>query len=92
MDVLAEVAKDLKRSFVVSTHSEHFVVALLTKLAQGSIKGDDIRIYHFRKEKARSIVEEQRVNEKGQIEGGLRAFYDTELHQMREFLSVREEA
>ncbi len=92
VDVLVEVAKDLNRSFVISTHSEHIVVALLTKLAQGAIKANDLRVYHIRKEKARSVIEEQRVNEKGQIEGGLKAFYDTELQQMRDFLSVTEEA
>jgi len=90
VETLVEIAKEHNRNFIISTHSEHFVLALLNKLARQTIAPSDVRIYFLRKEKARTILEEQHVTEKGQIEGGLKAFYDTELGQLREFLGIQE--
>jgi len=90
VETLVEIAKEYHRNFIISTHSEHFVLALLNKLAQKVIAPTDVRIYFLRKEKARTVLEEQRVTEKGQIEGGLKAFYETELAQLREFLRIQE--
>lgn len=90
IQVLAEIAKDRKKNFLISSHSEHLVLSLLGKVARKLVAADDVRVYYVRKEKAQTLVEEQQVNEKGQIEGGLRAFYDAELEQMREFLGLEE--
>jgi len=38
------VNSDSDRQFLVSTHSEHFVQALLEKVAQGEINPDDVKI------------------------------------------------
>jgi predicted ATPase len=90
VEVLIDIGKETNRNFIISTHSENFVLALLNKLARQTIAPSDVRIYYLCKEKARTVVEEQRVTDKGQVQGGLRAFYETELEQMREFLSIQE--
>lgn len=88
VDVLIEVAKQRNRNFILSTHSEHFVLSLLNKVAAKSLRPEDVRVYYVRKERAGTVVEHQRVNDKGQLEGGLRGFYEEELEQIREFLAI----
>jgi len=88
VEVLAEIAKEKKRNFVISTHSEHVVLALLNKLVSRDLEPKDVRVYHLRKERSETRIEQQQVTEKGQIEGGLKAFYETELQQIREFLAI----
>lgn len=90
VEVLIDIAKETNRNFVVSTHSEHFLLALLNKLSRQAIAPSDVRVYYLSKEKARTVIEEQHVTEKGQVEGGLKAFYATELDQMKEFLAIEE--
>ncbi len=87
-EVLIEIAKEKHRRFLISTHSEHFVMSLLNKLRSGVLEERDLRVYYLRKEKVCTVIEEQQVNSKGQIEGGLKGFYETELEQMREFLQI----
>jgi len=88
VEVLIEVAKDTRRNFIISTHSEHFVVSLLNKVAAKSLTPQDVRVYYLRKERGQTLVEHQPVNDKGQIEGGLKGFYEAELQQIREFLAI----
>ena len=88
LEVLIEVAKEKGRRFILSTHSEHFVTSLLNKVAAKALTPNDVRLYYLRKERSRTIVEPQRVNEKGQIEGGLKGFYEAELEQIRQFLAI----
>ncbi len=88
VDVLVEVSRDRGRRFLLSTHSEPFVLSLLNKVARRSLAPDDVRLYFFSKERAQTCIERQQVNDKGQIDGGLKGFYETELEQIREFLAV----
>ncbi len=90
VEVLIDIAKDRGRNFLISTHSEHFIVSLLNKLARQTLAPSDVRVYFLRKDKKKTIVEEQQVTENGQIKGGLKAFYETELEQLREFFEIRE--
>jgi predicted ATPase len=66
------------------------VLELLNSLAKGELATDDLRVYFLKKDREKTIVESQGVNSKGQIEGGLKSFYDTELEQVREFVHARE--
>jgi predicted ATPase len=63
----------------------------LNKVAQKKIHPDDIKIYYLSKEKKRTIIEKQEVNEKGQIKGGLKGFYETELKEVKDFFNISEE-
>lgn len=76
--------------FLVSTHSEHFVQALLTSVAQGKIKPDDVKIYHLSMTEKGTKFELQAVNEKGQIEGGLSHFYESELTDFKSMFKLTE--
>jgi predicted ATPase len=91
VDVFTQIVKDEDKNFIISTHSEHIVLALLNKVAQKKISPNDVRVYYLSKDGLKTRIERQEVNEKGQIKGGLRAFYETELREVKEFFSVPEE-
>lgn len=88
VDVFVSIAQDEGKSFIISTHSEHIVLSLLNKVAKHKIKPDDVCVYYLSKEGKETKIERQEVNEKGQIKGGLKGFYETELKQIKEFFSV----
>jgi len=91
VDVFIEIVKEEDKQFIISTHSEHIVLSLLNKVAKKKLNPQDIRIYYLSKEGKKTKIEKQEVNEKGQIEGGLRGFYETELREIKEFFNIPEE-
>lgn len=90
MESIIEIVKERNKQFIISTHSEHIILPLLNNVAKKNILPEDIRIYYLEKKGKRTQMEEQKVNEKGQIEGGLKSFYETELAQVDEFFKARE--
>jgi predicted ATPase len=88
VDVFVKIAQDEGKSFIISTHSEHIVLSLLNKVAKNSLKPEDVCVYYLSKEGKETKIERQEVNEKGQIKGGLKGFYETELKQIKEFFSI----
>lgn len=91
VDVLIEISRDSKKNFIISTHSEHLVVSLLSRVAQKKIEPTDIKLYYLEKKKQTTTVEPQDVNEKGQVSGGLKSFFEAELRETREFLNIPKE-
>lgn len=88
VEVFVRIVEDEGKSFIISTHSEHIVLSLLNKVAKHKIKPDDVCVYYLSKEGKETKIEKQEVNEKGQVKGGLKGFYETELKQVKEFFSV----
>ncbi len=74
-----EISNNFSKQFLVSTHSEHFVQALLASVAEGKTGPDDVKIYHLSMTENGTKVERQKINEKGQLEGGLSHFFESEL-------------
>jgi predicted ATPase len=88
VDVFVEIAKQEGKNFIISTHSEHIVVSLLNKIAQKKLAPSDVKIYYLSKDQRKTVVEKQVINEKGQIQGGLKGFYETELKGIKDFFNV----
>jgi len=88
VDVFVRIADEQEKSFIISTHSEHIVLSLLTKVAHKKLKPEDVCIYYLSKKGKETITEKQEVNDKGQVKGGLKGFYEAELKQVKEFFSV----
>jgi predicted ATPase len=88
VDVFVSISQEEGKSFIISTHSEHIVLSLLNKVAKNRVKPEDVCVYYLSKEGKETKIERQEVNEKGQIKGGLKGFYETELKQIKEFFSV----
>jgi predicted ATPase len=85
---LIDISRNFNKVFIISTHSEHFVLALLSAVSKGILKPDDLSCYLCSKEKLESKFEQQKVNENGQLEGGLSTFMEGELEDFKEILSV----
>lgn len=86
--VLAEVAKEEKKSLIIETHSEIIVSAFLSLVAEKYLSPQDIRCYFLTKPKRETIIEEQTVNEKGQITSGLVSFMEEEIRNVRKTTGV----
>lgn len=88
VSVLVEIANKENKQFIVSTHSEHFITALLKHIRQDEIKNEDVKVYYLKKEGQKTVIENQPINEKGQIEGGLVHFYETELEDLSSLFNI----
>lgn len=86
--VLLQIVRDQDKHFLISTHSEPFLSALLTLAAEGELEPSELACYFARKEKKSSTFERQSVNAKGQIEGGLTSFIEGEMEDVRAFFAT----
>jgi predicted ATPase len=78
------------KNFVVSTHSEAFVLALLSLVAETKLRPKQLAFYFVQKEGKRAIFERQIVHDNGQIEGGLTSFMGGELEDLKALLKGKE--
>ncbi len=85
---LAEIAVEKDRRLIISTHSETFVIALLSQIAAGKIKTDDVSFVLAENPNGSTILTQQKANRNGQIEGGLRAFMASEAKDLVDFLGL----
>ena len=83
---LCTYIKEEGKQVILATHSELFLSSLLTAVADGHIRADQIKCYLSSKEKRNTSFKEQKVQETGQIEGGLSTFIEAELEDLRKFL------
>ncbi len=87
--VLGDVVKNEGKKFVVSTHHEAFVLALLSLVAEGELPPQQLAFYFVRKEGKRAIFERQVIHDDGQLEGGLTSFMGGELEDLKSLLKGR---
>lgn len=88
VSVLIEMAEHEGKQFLVSTHSEHFINSLLKNVVDGKIKNEEVRVYYLNKTRKETNTEFQEINSDGQIEGGLKNFYQTELNNLKTFFKI----
>lgn len=88
VSVLIEMAEHEDKQFLVSTHSEHFINSLLKNVVEGKIKNEEVKVYYLNKTRKETNTEFQEVNSDGQIKGGLKNFYDTELNNLKTFFKI----
>lgn len=87
--VIAGEAKSSNKQVIMTTHSEHIAGRLLIEVAEGNLAPDDIAVYSFEKdENGICSASEIEVSEKGQVAGGLRSFFQTDLDEMRRYVDA----
>jgi AAA15 family ATPase/GTPase len=91
INVLIEIAYVEDKQFIITTHSEHIVSSILTNTHTRKIEPEDLKLYYLFKDKKKSNIELQKINEKGQVEGGLKSFYQTDLRDIRDFFNIKNE-
>ena len=88
---MADIASKHGKRFIVSTHSEVFVVSLLAQIAAGEVSVDDVSFILAEKEDGESRFTRQDAKPNGQIEGGLDSFIASELEDIAQFLGLDSE-
>jgi hypothetical protein len=83
---MAEMVNIEDKHFLVSTHSEAFVLALLTLVAEGGLGRDQLAFYYVSKEGKQTIFQPQVIREDGQLEGGLTSFMQGEVEDLKSLL------
>jgi predicted ATPase len=86
---LSVIAKEEQKQIIFTTHSELFLSSLLAVVAEGRLTPEEIRCYLTTKEGRKTIFEEQKVQQNGQIEGGLTTFVEAELEDLKKMLRIR---
>lgn len=87
--VIAGEAKASNKQVIMTTHSEHIAGRLLIEVAEGKLAPDDITIYSFEKDDdGICSASEIEVSENGQVAGGLRSFFQTDLDEMRRYVDA----
>lgn len=87
--VLCKIVKDEGKQIILATHSEVFVSSLLTAVAEKIIPLEDLQCYLALKENKATTFKPQKVQENGQIEGGLSSFMEGELEDLKIMLGLK---
>ncbi len=87
--VLVDEAKADGKQIIMTTHSEHIAGRLLTLVAEGKLSADELAIYSFEKDESGVCsASEIEVTERGQVTGGLKSFFQTDLDEMRRYVDA----
>lgn len=65
-DLLISLSKKGKR-FLIETHSEHLILRLQRRVAEGAIDSKDIRIYYFETTPDGSVIRKIDIDDKGEL-------------------------
>ena len=87
-NAMGDIASKHDKRFIVSTHSEAFVLALLARIAAGEVSVDDISFILADKADGESRFARQEAMPNGQIEGGLDSFIASEFEDIAQFLGL----
>lgn len=82
---LCSIIREENKQTILTTHSEVLVGSILGNLRRGDITPEDVKFYLVEKERKITCLREQKVDHKGQIEGGLYSFIESELEDLKVF-------
>ena len=85
---LVDVVNTGNKSFIISTHSEAFVVALLAQIASGRISLDDVSFVLTENQAGYSRFIKQEATPQGQVKGGLDSFIASGFEDIAVFLGL----
>ena len=85
---MVDIGSEHGKRFIVSTHSEVFVLALLAQIAQGRVSPDDVSFILAEKDGKESRFTKQEAKPNGQIEGGIGSFIASEFEDIALFLGL----
>ena len=84
--LLPRILREENKQMLTTVHSEHLLLALLTGIAEGSVRKDDLAIYYLEREGLDAKAKKLEVNDKGQIEGGLPGFFEADWETTEAYL------
>jgi len=75
--MFAEAIREDKQ-VIVTTHSEHLILALKPLIASGELKPEDVAIWHFEKTTEGTKAERLKLTDKGIVEGWIPSYVKAE--------------
>ncbi len=89
MKFITTYCKEKDKSVIITTHSEHILISLLSQVSKGDLHPTDVSFYFCSKDGTQTIIEKQKINEQGQIKGGLRSFIESEIDDLEALLNSK---
>lgn len=86
--VLVDIATQSDKQLLLSTHSEHVLMGLVTAVAQGRLRPEELSVYYFSRSESTATAERLEVTAKGQIKGGLKGFFEVEIEEQQQYLEA----
>lgn len=81
-NLFVDVVNKQEKQLVITTHSEHVVFGLLNLVTKKKLKPDEIAVYYFENKNGNAEVERLKINEFGQVAGGLPGFFEENLDEL----------
>ena len=80
------------KQVIVTTHSEHLILALKPLIVNGELKPEDVAIWHFKKTEEGTKAEKLNLTDKGIIEGWIPSYVEAEGEIIKEWFNTLLEA
>ncbi|MDD5014540.1 MAG: AAA family ATPase [Atribacterota bacterium] len=87
-DLFISACNNGKRHFIIETHSEHLLNRVRRRIAEGTIKKEDIVIYYFENTFNGTNIQEVKLNEKGQYYKFPKGFFEEGYNEAVEHLKA----
>ena len=84
MDLIIKSVKRGERQAIITTHSEHMLIRLVRRIADGTISPEDIAVYYLSKEEGEIEVERVEIKEKGFVSDSFWKFFEEEMQDVFE--------
>jgi predicted ATPase len=88
-DIFVDIVMHERKQIIITTHSEHILMSLLTSVAKGKMQPTDLAVYELQRQEDIALAERLEVNQFGQIAGGLKGFLETDLDEIGDLIKAR---
>ncbi len=85
--MFSEAIKEGKQ-VIVTTHSEHLILALKPLIVNGELKTEDVAIWHFEKTEEGTKAERLKLTDKGIVEGWIPSYVEAEGKIIKEWFDT----
>jgi energy-coupling factor transporter ATP-binding protein EcfA2 len=92
IECLAREARNRDLQLILTTHSEHVLFRLLTLVREGLLRPEELKIYYFERKEImppKISIEELRVDERGELDKGLKGFFEADLDELSRFARAK---
>jgi predicted ATPase len=76
------------KQVIVTTHSEHLILALKPLIVHGELKPEDVAIWHFEKSEEGTKAEKLKLTDKGIVEGWIPSYVEAEREIIKEWYNT----
>jgi len=84
MDLIIKSVKKGERQAIITTHSEHMLIRLVRRIADGTISPENVAVYYLSKEEGGIEVEKVEIKEKGFVSDSFWKFFEEEMQDVFE--------